>query len=104
MKKLPFDYDHWSKTQQFLHVDTDGTAVLESIQDVEDIFEFNKRRADLLDKKKEMWFIGTIPNSVCLQWAQESGTKIYSKEWMQVAKRNVQLPENRKMNPNRIKF
>jgi len=104
MKKLPFDYDPWSNTQQFLHVDIDGTAVLESIQDVEDIFEYNAEKAKLLDKKKDMWFIGTIPNSICLQWAQESGTRIYSKEWVEVVKHRLQLPENQKMNPNRIKF
>jgi hypothetical protein len=104
MKKLPFDYDPLTKTTQFLHVDQDGSAVLESIQDVDDIFEYNKAKADLLDRKKDMWFIGTIPNSICLKWAQESGTRIYSKEWVEVAKKNLMLPENSKMNPNRIKL
>lgn len=104
MKKVFFDYDPVTKTKQFLHVDREGTAVLESIQDVEDIFEENKSKADQLDKKNDWWFIGTIPNQVCFQWAQESGTRIYSKEWMEVAKKKVQLPENSKMNPNRIKL
>ena len=104
MKKLPLEYDRWSKTKQYLHVDDAGNAVLESIQDVEDIFEANKRKAELLDRKKDWWFIGTIPNQIALQWAQESGTKLYSKEWTEFAKRKLQLSENQKMNPNRIKF
>lgn len=104
MKKLPLEYDYVTRTEQFVHVDEAGNAVLESIQDVEEIFEYNQVRAETLDKKKDMWFVGTIPNNLCLKWAQESGTRIYSKEWMEVVKKKIQLPENRKMNPNRIKM
>ena len=104
MKKIPFDYDLLTSTKQYLHVDEDGTAVLESIQDVNDIFEHNKQKSEYLDKKKDLWFVGTIPNSICLKWAQESGTRIYSKEWLEFVKKKVQLRENQKMNPNRIKF
>jgi hypothetical protein len=104
MKRLNFDYDPLTKTSQYLHVDYDGEAVLESIQDVEDIFDFNADMSKIHNKKSNMWFIGTIPNSICLQWAQESGTRLYSKEWMEVAKKKVQMPENQKMNPNRIRL
>lgn len=104
MQKRFFDYDPYTHTTQFLHIDTDGTAVLESIQDVDDILDFNQRAANLLDKKKEMWFLGTIPLQLCQKWAEESGTRVFSREWMQVAKLNVQKPEYRKLNPNNIKL
>ena len=104
MKKIPFDYDPLTNTKQYLHVDQDGEAVLESIQDVESIFKANAEKAKDFDRKKDIWFIGTIPNQICLQWAQESGTRLYSKEWVEFVKKKVQLPENLKMNPNRIKL
>ena len=104
MPKYHFDSDPLTGTTQYLHVDQDGTCVLESLQDASDIIEHTKRRADLLNRKKDLWYIGSIPNQLCLQWAQESGTRIYSKEWMQVVKRNIQLSEYRKFNPNNIKL
>lgn len=103
MKRL-LDYDFATKTTQYLHVDQDGKAVIESIQDTTDVLEFNQRAAELLDKKRDMWFIGSIPIQTCQKWAKESGTKVYSKQWMAVAKRRIQEREYRKLNPNNIKL
>lgn len=104
MPKYHLDYDPETKTRQILHTDQDGNAVLESIQDVEDILEYNADRAKRLDKKQDAWFIGTIPNSICIKWAQESNTRIYTKEWMEYARKQVQSSDYSKINPNRIKL
>lgn len=104
MSRRLLDVDPLTKTTQFLHVDVDGTAVIESIQDAQDIIEFNEKASRLHDKKNEMWFIGSIPIQLCQKWAVESGTKVFSKEWVQVAKQKVQHPDYRKLNPNNIKL
>jgi len=103
MKRL-LDYDPLTKTTQYLHIDQVGKAVIESIQDTTDILEFNQKAAALLDRKKDMWFVGSIPIQTCQKWAKESNTRVYSKEWMVVAKRRIQEREYRKLNPNNIKL
>lgn len=104
MGKRLLDYDPLTKTRQYLHSSSDGEYVIESVQDAEDVLEFNHRAANVLDKKQDWWFIGSIPIQLCQQWAQEAGVKVYSKEWMVTAKKKVQLPEFRKLNPNNIKL
>jgi len=104
MGKRLLDYDPLTKTHQYLHSSSDGEYVIESVQDAEDVLEFNHRAAGALNKKQDWWFIGSIPIQLCQQWAQEAGVKVYSREWMAIAKKKVQLPEFRKLNPNNIKL
>lgn len=37
--------------------------------------------------------IGTVPNVIALKWAQESGLRLYSKEWMAYARKKLDDPE-----------
>lgn len=104
MTKRFLDYDEVTKTTQYIHVEPDGNAVIESIQDAQDILDFNEAAAKLLDKKKDMWFVGSIPLQMCQQWANEYKVKVFSKEWMVIAKQKVQDPDYRKLNPNNIKL
>lgn len=78
--------------------------VIESVQDAQEIVDHNARMADHLDKKQDWWFIGSIPMNICLQWSQECGARPFTKEWQAYAKKQVQLPEYRKLNPNNIKL
>lgn len=104
MGKRLLDYDPLTKTTQYLHSSSDGDYVIESIQDAEGILEFNEKAAGKFDKRRNMWFVGSIPVQICQQWAQEAGVKVFSKEWAKIAKQKVQLPEYRKLNPNNIKL
>lgn len=104
MSKRFLEHDSLTKTTQYLHIDVDGKAVIESIQDAQGILEFNQEAAKLHDKKKDMWFIGSIPLQMCQKWAQEHRVKVFSKEWMTIAKQKVQDPDYRKLNPNNIKL
>lgn len=88
----------------FEHNAETGKNILMHVQDVEPIVEFNKHAAGMLDKKKDWWFVGQIPNVICLQWAEESNTKIYSKEWVEYAKKKLKDPDYRAFNQNRIKL
>jgi len=97
------DYDPGTKTTTYLH-SSDERYVLEAVQDVEGILEYNQEIARNHDKKKERWFIGTIPLQICQQWAQESSTKVFTKPWVEYAKKRVQNPDFRKLNPNNIKL
>lgn len=103
MKRI-LDANPEAKIMQYMHIDVDGKAVIESIQDATDMLEFNQRAAELLDKGKDMWFIGRIPLVKCQEWAQEAGVKVFSKEWMLIARRKVQERDNRKLNPNNIRL
>lgn len=105
MGKRLLDYDSGTKTTQYFHTDySTGESVIESVQDVEDIIDFNAEMAEAHDPKKDMWFIGSIPLQICQQWAQETNTKVFSKAWMKEAKRKIQERDFRKFNPNNIKL
>ena len=90
------------KTDHLL--ERDGQYVIETIQDAQDVVDYNARMAAHLDKKQDWWFIGSIPLNICQQWAQESGTKVFTKAWQAYAKKQIQMPEYRKLNPNNIKL
>lgn len=104
MSKRLLDYDAVAKTAQYIHTDAAGQSVIESIQDVEDLIDFNAEAAKVHDPKKDMWFVGSIPLQICQRWAQESSTKVFSKEWVKVAKSKVQERDYRKFNVNNIKL
>lgn len=97
------DYDSETKTREVMHFDVDGQEVIQSIQDCGDVLRVNKALDGNLDKKKDWWMIGSIPLATCQKWAAESGVKVFSKEWQEVAKKKVNSPEYSKLNPNRIR-
>ena len=103
MKLLDYDpftgittyFDHDAETQK---------NTLRYEQDIEPVIEANKHDAQFLDKKKNFWKIGTIPNNIIMQWSQECGHAPYSKEWNEYAKKQLNLADYRKFNPNKIKL
>ena len=97
------DRDQFGR-ETYLHTDADGSAVIESVEDAEDIVEWNAHASQYLDKKKDMWFVGTLPLTICQQWAVDSNTKVFTKPWQKYAKAQLQKSEYRKLNPNNIKF
>lgn len=98
------DYDPETKTEYRFHTHLDETPVIEAIQDAEDVVKYNTMMAGALNKKADWWFVGSIPLQICHQWAQESGTKVFTRAWQEYAKKQVQLPEYRKFNQNRIRM
>lgn len=73
-----------------------GFHVLKT-QDVESILKTVKRLPDSMSAhkfaKSEFRFKGTVPIIIAVQWAEESGTRIYSKEWREVVSRKLDDPE-----------
>lgn len=104
MARYIIDHDAGRQQTDYLVTDTDGSMVIHSVQDAQDIVDHNARMAEHLDKKQDWWFIGSIPLSICHQWSQECGAKPFTKEWQKYATKQVQLPEYRKLNPNNIKL
>ena len=100
--KRLLDYDPETGTKSYLHSDAEG-YVIQSIQDAEPIVEHNARMAEGLDKKKDWWFVGSIPLTLCYKWAQESNTKPFTRKWQEYAKKQMNHPDYRKLNPNKIK-
>ncbi len=103
MPKAVLDHDAETGTTEIMHFEKDGRQIIETIQDCTDVVEYNRSLEGNLDKKKDWWHIGSIPLATCQKWAQESGTRVFSKEWQEIAKRNMNLPEYRKLNPNRVR-
>ena len=103
MKRL-LDYDPETKTTEYIHLDGTGKAVIESIQDCEPILEYNAQEAEFFDKKSDYWKVGTIPLSICFEWAKECGCKPFTKEWQEYAKKKMNDSNFSKLNPNRIRI
>ena len=82
----------------------DGKTLIKTTQDVDPILEYNRLKSEGLNKKEERWYVGTIPNVICMQWAKECGHKIYSKEWREYAFKQLNLPDYRKFNQNKIRL
>lgn len=97
-------YDPATRTQEIMHFEQTGKNIIESVQDCDDVLDFNASLEGNLDKKSDWWLVGSIPLGVCQQWADESGTKAFSKEWQEFAKRKMNDPDYQKLNPNRIKM
>lgn len=89
---------------EYLHLDGTGKAVLESIQDCEPVLEYNAEMAQHFDKKDDYWRIGSIPLSICFEWAKECGCKPFTREWQAYAKKKLNHPDYAKLNPNRIRI
>ena len=86
----------------FHGVNEQGLGIVETTQDAEDIVNFNADAAKNLDKKHHWWFIGSVPLTLCQQWATESGAKVFTKQWQEYAKKQLNKPEYGKLNPNKI--
>lgn len=97
-------HDEYSGITEYFGKDETGKCVIKSVQDVEPIVEANKKLLGQLDKKQEWWKIGTVPNVICLQWARESGTVVFSKEWQDYAIKQLNNPDYRAFNVNKIKL
>lgn len=103
MKRL-LDNDPESGFSEYIHLDGTGKAVIESIQDCEPVLEYNAQMAQFHDKKADWWRIGSIPLSICFEWAKECGAKPFSKEWQAYAKKKMNHSDYSKLNPNRIRI
>lgn len=91
--------------ESYFHgVDDNGMAIIETVQDAEDIVNYNAEAAKVFDKKDDWWFIGSIPLAICQQWATESGTKVFTKSWQEYARTQLNMPEYGKLNPNKVKL
>ena len=97
-------HDPYTGITEHFSTDEAGNWVIKSVQDAE---PWIKRSAELsknLNKSEEWWYIGSTPPVVDLQWANESNTKVYSKEWVKYAHKKLNSAEFRKFNPNKIKL
>ena len=88
----------------FAHDERTGKNILKHVQDVEPIIANNAAAAESLNKKDDWWFVGTIPDSVVMQWSTECGAKPYSRGWRAYAAKRMNEAEYRKLNPNRIRL
>jgi len=89
-------------TTLFEHDSKEGKNILKQIQDVEPIIEYNA--AARIDKRKDWWFIGTIPDTTVMKWAVECNAKPYSRTWRRYAAKQMNSAEYRKLNPNKIRL
>lgn len=99
------DYDPFTGiTTYFEHDAENKKNILKQVQNIDHIIEVNKREGELLNKKGAFWKVGTIPNVIVMQWSQECGHPPYSKEWQNYAKKQLNLPDYRKFNQNKIRL
>lgn len=99
------DYDPFTGiTTYFEHDAKSGKNNIMYQQDVQPILEMNQREASALDRKKNWWKIGTIPNNLIMQWSIECNSPPYSKEWQAYAKKKMNDRDYSKLNVNRIKL
>ncbi len=104
MAKL-LDYNRATGEGRRFHYDRQSNrSIIEHVQDVEPILDFNRAKAPTLDRRADWWFIGTIPNGICLQWSTECGHKPYSKGWREYAAKQLNKAEYAKLNPNRVRL
>lgn len=88
----------------FEHDSSTGKNIIQSVQDVEPVIEMNKVRSEGLNRKDRSWYVGTIPSVILERWAQECGHKIFSREWTEYAKKQLQSGDYRAFNQNRIRL
>ena len=102
MKRL-LDYDPLTKTQTWhLYDHQTKTTQIKTVQDVEDVLERNKRLANDQEYKrkgiKNDWFhIGTIPNTVLMQWKKTHNIDLINptKEDLKKAEKLLNDPDYR---------
>lgn len=99
------EHDPYTGITDYFYTDKDtGKNIIKSVQDVDPILEMNMQAQGQLDKTKNRWYVGSIPMVKCQQWANECGKPVFSREWHDYAVKQLNLAENRKLNPNKIKL
>ncbi len=104
MGRILLEHDVQTKQTTYLHRDPDGGYVQEIVQDAEEIIKYNAEKGKRLNRKGNWWFVGSIPLTLCQRWATESGTRVFTRAWQEYAKKQVQLPEYRMLNPNKLRI
>ena len=97
------DYDPFYGISTYYKREGD-TGILTEVQDIEPFLEVNKRIADAHDKKSNFWYVGDVPLTICHQWANECGKKMFTKEWQEYAKKQLNHSDYRKFNQAKIKL
>lgn len=97
------DYDPFYGISTYYKVE-DGKGILSEISDVEPFNLVNKSIGENLDKSKPFWVVGEIPLTICHQWANECGHKMFSKDWQAYAKKQLNHPDFRMFNQAKIKL
>lgn len=74
-----------------------GVLRIERKQDVEHILKAIHAMPDLMTRRQVagsgMKYVGSVPNLIAVKWATESGTRLYSKEWLEYARKQMDKPE-----------
>lgn len=71
-----FDFDRHSRTREEMIISTDGRQVhVKRTQDCAPIIDAVKDARDL-PKLKNMRYVGTVPLTLYVQWAQEAGVEL----------------------------
>ncbi len=91
-------------TEYFKHDSATGKNIIMSVQDCEPLIEMNRIRSEGLDKKRDSWYVGTIPHIILMRWAKECGHKMYTKEWNEYAIKQLNSGEYRAFNRNKIRL
>lgn len=92
MKRRLIERDPMSGIAEYHHYDpaTDRT-VIETVQDVEPILEFNKARQNAEDggwsPTRELRRAATIPDIVILKWRNELGIDVFNRDHWPAVKR-----------------
>jgi len=86
----------------FEHDSATGKNIYKEVQDIEPIIEANKHIT--LNKAEEWWKIGSIPMTTLHGWAHQAGVRMWSKEFNEVVRKNMNLPDYRAFNPNKVKI
>ena len=98
-------HDRLTGMTQVFHHDADtGRNTIEHIQDVEPYVEHTAIRARGVVKKEPMWYVGTTPESLHIQWAKECGFRPWSQGWREYAVKQMNRREYRKFNPNALRM
>ncbi len=95
MKRL-LSRDPLTGIETYYHDNQDGKIHLETVQDLEPYLRANKElQKETFDKRKEVWPVATVPNTILLKWAHEAGVDFGSKEHGEVIKKRLNDPDNR---------
>lgn len=81
----------------YKYTQEDGKLHIVKTQDVEEAIR--AIRAVERPKGKNMHYLGSIPNVIALEWAKESGTRLYTKEWLEYAKKKLMSPNYKYLRP-----
>lgn len=76
---------------------SDGTLKILKTQDCEQILKTVHHIPEMTSMKKllkaNQRYLGTVPNVIGLQWANEAGVRMFSREWHEVVKKKFHDPQ-----------